>query len=653
MTEPIVPTTLSASFSSLSEEGQHKIQELFDATGSGMLQDGVSRLLSPKRKFDLDVVKLAKQRIPLAFLLDYYTNELQTTNPAIFTYLTSKQKNYQKKQLLFTYYLIYCQYQLDEAEGRKYRLQNLQQTLTTCAKYIGRLPNSPTPGEQCSPQKNLEQAIAESEKYLILLGMTNIAPWFAEKIREISDGKTKFIKNTLDELNNKRLSWSWGDSMLVAIMQNLPNNFFNKRQTRQVLVIPEIISGYLGWILHYLRFGINLFLLLKHSIKNPWMSPGEQKISDRFKTQWDQRKFDLITDSAWATVNLVCFFWLVGSGPPGFTGNLLTLGFYLVDLVLVIWKFYEESTKHNAKINTLEREKKELEDLLQETNLRIEFLKKEAKKNEKTLEEAREKADNLEKEIANVDNIIRKESFDWKYQRYGFFKDLTYALGMILAFTTTCCLFFPPAAIVPATALMISAIGATLSFVINIVYTVVTNRLEVAKMRETSQQRITEYNKLLEKFDEEHNPDKKKLLYLQLETLKANSIYHEDLADFQSRKLVQSILIEALLPGLIFGCFTFLPFGQALGAIATNFVIALATTQVINEFEPKSAGLPEFDEGKYAYFVMHHPPLKDAKSARFFDKNKESIELKELASDEIGVEDINDDLNALEARSIA
>jgi hypothetical protein len=680
MAEPIkVPTTIRTSFELYKSEELSNIDALY-----------VARTVSesPRGKLIVDIEELAKQRKLLALLVDYYDGELAAILPGTFRYLTTEQKKYQKKQLLFTYYLFYCQYKLDKAEDRKYRLQEYQKAMTLCDNYLSQLENSPSRGEQFSPQKNLQQAINDSEKCLALLGMTNIAPWFVEKIREFSDGKTKAVRQWIDEINNQRLYWSWGNSMLLAILSNLPNDFFNKQQTERSLIIPNQINGSLGWILYYIRFGIDLFLLLKHTIG---MGKGESKIPpiERFKTQWNQRKYDLLNDSIWATANLVCYFWLVGNGMCGYAGNLLTIGLYLVDLALATWKYWEESTEHNAKIRALESDKESLKKLQQEQISRINLLQKknddnqkrieelfaklealtsqinrsdehnkkdlqeswnanftslrslkdETEKNQNELKAAQEKHNDLAREINRVTKIKIKAELDWKYRRYGLMRDLMYALGIVLAFSITCSPFFPPAAIVPATVMILGALGATLCFVINFVHTIASNYFEIAKSADTNQLKKTEYTELLKQFDQEHEQNIKKQLYLEIEALKAESKYHQDLTKYQSSKLVHSILIDAILPAMVFACFTFLPFGIGIGVFAASLVLTLISHIIIRQFcSPKPPNLPEFqelDEEKYSLFVDERAQLTTANVESvatstncFFAKGKKSPDLR-------------------------
>lgn len=247
---------------------------------------------------------------------------------------------------------------------------------------------------------------------------------------EIAEAKTGTLIGWMSDVNERRLYWVWGGGMLSSVIEMLPDDFYRKAQAQKAVSAPAPITGYMSWVLYYTRFAINLSLLLKHSIDGPWMSEEERKIPawERFKTQWNQRKFSLLNDSIWGLANMACFFWLKGPGAMGMAGNVATAGLLLMDLSLSIWRFYEESTAYNKRIQAMYDA--------------YDRLKGKLKKAEESSTPDPDRIAELQRQLREANRLIMRTELDWKYKKLNMINDMAYAGGLLAAFCVACCFSF-------------------------------------------------------------------------------------------------------------------------------------------------------------------------------------------------------------------
>ena len=635
----------------MSKDGNIHSDIIFtDFIGQKGLDD--ARLLYTKRhkKNQLSTYDIHKVRAFLPTLLAYYNLELDRTNPAIFKFLNDSQRAALKDKLVFNYYLLYAQFQLDQAESRQHTLTDLKAKMTHCSKLLDALALAEN---TTTPEGQLNTATGESEKYLKFLGLTTIAPYVTYKTMEFIDSneesfsssKTRFIKDFIGVINGVRLYWVWAGGMLSAALDMLPDDFYNKKNAEKGIGAPAPITGYMSWVLYYIRYGVNLGLLLKHTIKGPWMTAEEAKIPawERFTTQWGERKFVLINEF-WAPANMAGFFWLRGNGTLGYIGNITTACLLLMDLTLTTWRFWEETTAFNKTIFWLEKAQKELKLALKEAETRhltiqLELEKLRVKltslpKGQKDYEAARTTFQQLEIEnqalalkkqelvhkIDDNEKVISKTKFDWKFKRRATINDLVYSAGLLIAFALMCCFFCPPALIAPATLMIITLAGATMSFVLTVATATITSGIEVSRFKQTSSRSKAECQVLLKQFKVTTDENAQKMIYLEMKALMADSVYQQRMARFQSIKLVHATLIDALAPAIIFTSLVFMPFGIGLAVLAAALVLAILSNIVLKQFEPKAAKLPAFDaqvEQEFQDFKA-----KTAQEPSSFEKNQ-------------------------------
>jgi len=632
-----------------------------DLVGQKGLND--ARLLQSGRlkKDQLEIGKIHKLRAFMPTLLDYYNLELERTNPAIFKFLNPDQKSALRSKLKYTYYLLFAQFQLDSAESRKQTLAGIMEKMKQCNKLLDELGHSE---DNLTPEGQLHAETEESEKYFKLLGMTTVGPYVASKIMEFVDGeeeeivpsvksKTAAIIQKITEVNGVRLYWVWGGGMLSSTLDMLAEDYYRRKDASGALAEPAPVTGYMSFAVYYLRGFIKLCLLLKHTIKGPWMTAEESKIPtiERFKTQWQQKKFSLLNDFIWATANMACFFWLRGKGILGYVGNVFTAGLLLMDLSLTAWRFWEETTAHNKTLFRLQQAQKEQKAALTEAEAKlkilahnleigreklaslvtdqeayqeqVQFLQRDEQEDCKLKQEIQ----SLKHKIAENGKVIQKTNYDWKFKKYGTINDLVYAAGLLIAFSLLCCFFCPPAVIAAATLAIITLAGAALCFALTVATAAVTSGIELARFKRNKASSIADCGVLLQQFNSTTDENTQRMLYLEMKGLMADSEYQQRMARFQTVKFVRSILIDAFVPAIIFAALVFMPLGIGLGVLAAGLVLAVLSKILINQFEPKADQLPSFDkqvEKDFQTFKndpehnLAHFKKKSAKGSAFF-----------------------------------
>lgn len=584
------------SFASLSGQDQTKLRSLLN---------GYHSTQGKSLKQALNLSWIARHRVSLSALVTQYTPIVNTTNPAVFSFLNDAQSQALKEDLLFAFYVLSAQYLLDVSESRRQHLKTYSDNIQRCARLIQALQWA---GQPETPAHQLDQESAAQGKHAKYLGL-NLGGLLANQVVEFGDATSETIINLMNDANERRLYWVWAGGnggLLSSVITLMPETFGHKTQALKTLDLPTPALGYVSWIGYYARLAINLGLLLKHTLKGPWMEEAEYYYIpawERFTTQWQQRKFQILNDAVWATVNLVTFFWLYGSGLLGYWGNVITAWLLLVDASLTIWRFLEESTTHNRQL-------KQFEDDLK--TLKTQF-NAETDDAQKVL---------LQEHINALEKKTRQFKLDWQFKQYKLINDVTYALGIVVAFSLVCCFFFPPTLLAPATALMLSVAGAAACFTLTLLYAAVSGGLDIAKLKTTRQEAQQTTEALLEQFKKSSNEPEKKQYYLEIMRLQSNAVYHQQKIRLQKIDLVRSVFIDAIMPAVIFTSLMFLPTGIGIGVIAAGIALALLSKMLINQFKPRPhEALPEFNEAAYQQFVQN-PSLRHLSQHSLFASEK-------------------------------
>lgn len=574
--------------------------------------------------------------------LSFYLAILENTDEVMLHYMNEENKKKLLRDLQVAYLLLLAEKKYEKEHQKYENLKIYAQHIKRCEELIDCLNYNKVCEEQ---KRNPSPAHSHATdgnpvKYLsIFLGKE-----LAEMIVDSLDRKTKTIKEAMGWFNEKRLYWVWGSSLLKVILAALPTDFFNVGQATKVVTAPDPYTGTISWALYYFRFSLNMFLLLKHTISGPWMSKTEKKTpwTERFLTQWDQRKFALLNDSIWATGNLVCFFWLTGKGALGTWGDVLTLALLVFDISMAIWDYEEQKTRHNKEMLDFENDIKQLKKLIRKT-----------KEGSEEDDERDKKIKEYELQLLGLERAQKQCVRNWDLQKISLHTNIAYAVGLMLAFALLAAPFLPfsgPALI----AIIIT--GAVLCLAFTVINNAVKGGIEVYKARMSAKEAREEYNNKVElfKFLLEKNPDlddnEKKFLFLEIKKLKAETDYQKQMVVFQTMHLLRSVLIESLIPAIVFVSFVFLPLGIGFAVLGATIGVAIATNLMINAiFKPTKDTIKAFDEKEYESFCKNPDnwgKLSKSKQGFFQSKEKtisqDSIKKSSVTEEVIEVDELDD-----------
>lgn len=540
---------------------------------------------------------LHSSRKGLAQSIKFYGGRLDKFDPAEFIYLDNIKRQAREEELQNTFYLLYDECRLHALAGDSPLLRTRAEQMDRCAYLIDRLLNTPTLGEKYSSEQLHQLSMETSQdKPMKYLALTLIAPLIAKTMYQITMAeRLENMREQMSSANFYRLNWVWGGGLDRTICDAIPLDFSHSQNARTVFADIAPITGYMSWILYYCRLGIELYLLTKGSLKGSWMDPWRSEadkamnigIYERFTTQLHQRKFALLNDAFWATANMACFLWLVGEGVLGCTvymGNALTGALLVFDLMLTVWKYHEKSTEHNQ--------------LMRQYDQDIAALKT-------TIEG---EADITKKAVLNEHLDILHQArdecaFDWVYADKQFQTDLLYAVGLFLGFSVMCGFFFPPAALLPSSMLVLALVGSALSFALTVAYHTWITSIEVEKFYDLSiktEGKIhpleMQINALINTFDYEEDPHTKQRLRFQIEQLQLERthllndlLYQKEMIVHHKKGQVQQVISETLMPVAAFAFLVFLPIQWGVALLVPTVSCLLMSSSIVESSKPKHA----------------------------------------------------------------
>ncbi|MCW8417240.1 hypothetical protein OQJ18_11715 [Fluoribacter dumoffii] len=567
--------------------------------------------------------------------LEFYLGILDNADPVLFKYLSPAQKEQLIFDLRITALLLAAQ-QKHEIDYKKTENKNkYDQHLSRCLRFLKEFD----PVYQERLKKSPELAEVSDAQPLKYMGIP-VGQLLAENIADLSSGTTKTIRKYMDALNEKRLYWVWGSSLIKTLISLVPEDKFYQKQAAGTIKMPDPYTGNLSWILYYARFFMNLALLLRHTIRGPWMSQEEINTpwQERFLTQWSNRKFILLNDSIWGTANLACFFWLTGKSVLGTAGDAVTLALLAFDTLISIWDFAEQSTKHTKAMQQYEED-------LQRLTRQLHQLQ-----NKGVLQEDEQKAKRqLEMQISTLRREKLQCEKDWQLQKASLIVNIAYAVGLMAAFFVLTMPFMPIAA--PALATM-GIVGAVLCFALTVIYNAAKGGLELYKTYKTIQDQKQDAEDKIEglikllKNKNDLEADERKLLYLEIRKCQAETEYQKQTMIYQSVNLARNIFIQALVPAVVFASLMFVPLGIGIAVLVAAVALAIASQLLVDGwFKPKEKKEWEFDETEYNQFcteILTPKPQKTEHSGLLSWWGKKSDEKERLLENRDDQSDIPD-----------
>lgn len=376
----------------------------------------------------------------------------------------------------------------------------------------------------------------------------------ADSLPTVADDHVKFSLEWMSAFNERRLYWVWAGSggLLGSLIALFPDDYFNKLQAMRVLDIPVPFAGSLSWALYYFRCLVRLGILIKHVIPGPWMSKDEQSIpwTARFSAQWEQMKFYLLNDFFWANGNLACYFWLFGAAD--FYGGALTSVLLLLDVSVSIWAYWDERVQYDKDMARFK--------------LGIQKL---------TVANA------PAYQINALKFAERQCMLDRNYRLYNLYADMLYAISLLLAFSLIYC-FYLPLILSASTALALALTGTILCFSLNALFAAIKQGMDVCKSEELLHYAVADHkDKTRNQFD--------------LQFLESQWIYHKNMIDYKKICMLRSVLIDFLVPPVIFLALVFMPLSLGLSVITAGLLIAVASYYYIEKYYEHDMGcLPPY-----------------------------------------------------------
>lgn len=556
--------------------------------------------------------------------LGFYLRLLEQNEHVLIAYMSEDQKRQLLRDLQVTYVLLLSQTEYENSHQKVENNQIYAQHTNKCAKLIDYINGLLDPNIEVAPDSGYGvdgHPVAYQALYagkaladeMVELASGKISEAEIKKSEEDetahldSGSTTKTIIKYAGKLNEKRLYWVWGSNFIKTMLSLMSVDFFNTAQATQAIKTPDVYTGSLSWGLYYFRFALNLGLLLKHTIAGPWMSEQEKDSSwtDRFATQWQQRKFALLNDSLWATANLACFFWLKGKGVLGASGDALTLALLLFDLTVAIWDYAEQSTQYNSKINEIDTQLRKIDDTIAAL--------KSAQSNPSATEDEKNK-----RAIALRDAQLQKNTLErmkkqctreWQLDNIKLATNLSYAIGLVITFAILTAPFMPFAASTLAT---LAVVGAVLCFALTVLYNAVKSGIEIYKAHSDAKEiaaecteKIAQLTQLL-RANPQLDDNEKKLLFLQIKKLQAQTEFQEQRVNYQIINFFRSLIVECFIPAVVMASLVFLPLGSGLAMLGTALgLIVLSNKWVESQFKPEELDkLEPLDENEYHSFCQ-------------------------------------------------
>lgn len=556
-----------------------------------------------ERKFVDPLVELLIENGEFLTPLSYYQDILKRTNKIFIVYMPEEQKKVLKQQLQTTYLLLLAQKKYELELGTFGNQTAYIKQIESCEEYLDLL--NPNIQAQSEAQRSLSK-----EKPVLYLGI-GLGIELSHKMLEVTEGKYETFSQTINWLNDRRLYWIWGSSFILSILDSLPHDFFHKTTATKTVLSLDPYAGVISWALYYFRFSLQLGLLLRHVIAGPWMSEKEKQIplSQRFLTQWEQRKYAILNDFLWGTCNLVCFFWLIAKKGLGPWGDLLNTILFFFDISAAIWSFEEKQTQYMKKLH-------EYQDEITRIKGKIALLDEKQDKQKIAL---------YQTELDDVTKAYTQHKKDWDYYKLQLLNECAYCVSLTLAFVLLAAPFFPLAGV---NLLAVTMTGAILCLVFTVIYNAVTNSLDIAKtkasvdeLKENIQCKIAAFNELSKM---PHEENELKFLFLEIKQLQADSKHQEQIRVLQTMHFYRQLLFDALFPAIILTSLVFLPLATGLPVIGISLVFAYFSYKMIDStYAPVEEELTEFPEEEYLAFCDNPAPSIAYSQSSFFAEEKD------------------------------
>jgi hypothetical protein len=578
-----------------------------------------------------ELVAAFRDRTKLSAAITASEEDLKRDDPVLFEFMPPHQRALVKRRLVRAHYLHTLQARMDKIE---FRLDGLKRNVGRCRYYewmLDKLENKPALGMPVIPEAQLRDASAVSEKPLALFGMVVLAPVVAKKMLDLCAGKTGLIKSTIMDIDRKDTYLGWSRTFTLSVMNLLPQYAVHDAQSASFLRDVGFYSGQMNCLVGMTLMGIELFLLTKNSLAGAWVTRNRAlKISvwEQFTTQVQQRKFALLNWLFLTTLYMVSFLYWMGMAPVWPWGLLVSVGFRLVQLALFSFRQNEELTVYRASLQQIQDEMMKLRK--KQASLKKQWEPMDDGADKQALQDQHQV---LEKELQALVQAQNQLITKQRYKTIEFQYLMMSTLGMLTGAALLSVLIFPPGLVVPAVALVIGLVGASICLATIVIHTAVRGRLDYVKTEEAQAsvkvQLSTYFNRFNQlKGDSPSIQMQRKQLFLEMKLLTTQSKYNLQLIQHQKMALTVSVLRDTLMPaGILLGVLL-APSGVGIVVIVAAMLLHLFLKKLVDMQAPKMFKDVKFDLAEYEAFAarpqlekLHEKEMQKTNPYHFFKSN--------------------------------
>jgi len=436
------------------------------------------------------------------------------------------------------------------------------------------------------------KTVGDQDAPMRYFGMLYIVPAVEDVIKEMTLNNVENKHDILASYNGLRLYLVWANALAQSICNVIALSVQKTLAVAQTFLTDlALATGSLGFIMYFTTFGISASIVLQNTLSfglTKKVRDLELGWYERFKTQWDERKFLMLNNAVWGLVNFVCFFWLVGQNALGFWGNVLTGVLFIADLFLVWWQFEEAKTEHQARLGFYDQG-------IDALGEKIKHLIERGPDEQMTITRLQ-----LEKrKLLDIKNHIDQ---NWRYKVKQHELNLMYGVGVIIGFTVLCSFFFPPVLLVPFTAMILTLTGAVMCFGFGVAHKALSGEIIVQNELKTRELSVNDYLDAFASFKAvseklknllETSPEHKmletesKLLYLSLKKAMATEVYQTQVIQYQRAQILCSVLTDIILPTLFLLAFVFMPMGIGMPIFAVGLAVLFYAHWQVAEMAPE------------------------------------------------------------------
>jgi|GEM_PF-3878451 len=557
----------------------------------------------PEKGWPIDGQALITQRVEFAAALKQAKDFVRSLEPVGFQYFSDEEAETYEKELAFAYYIALADCQLAIYDRIPAKIKARAEYLKSIGDLRHKLKHR---HENLPPLKQLqEDTPKDKDSPTRYLGYMMIAPYLVEitKVNVLQSSKEQVKK--VAGYNNLRLYLVWTTEMVANICSIMSRTLKHASSAVAECILQGVsdFTGAMGWVLYFLRGGIESGLLLQNTVDMKgscfeWMWPDSLQISDevrklnltladRWRGQWKEKSCIILNDAAWGIVNFICFFILYGAGSYGYWGNILNATLFLFDLWHMNKILAEAQTDFESDLKRFDEAIDELKAIIRE-----------ADGNEKLLQESNFGLKKLQK---GRKNLIR----DWEFQRKSHYLDVAYASSIVIVFSILCAFFLPSMLLGPMSAVMMALAGSALCFTLGIVYEALGTGIQLEQIAATSEAHYEDYCQYLEIFKaaDEGDDNKRRLIFLEMYHAIAEVREQKKLRHFQLVKMWTKCLTDMLIPVLFVATFVFMPLTLGASAFALGLAVILFARWQAKKLQPDlHIELDAFPEEAYQEF---------------------------------------------------